>query len=70
MPNQDPDTNWGNLAMVGIEVGVGVGLGYLVGHWLDRHYGWESRGAVIGSMVGLSGGLYLLIKQALRANKD
>ena len=70
MPNKDQDTNWGNLAMVGIEVGVGVTLGYFVGRWLDNKYGWGSRGAVTGAMIGLAGGLYLLIKQAIQANKD
>jgi hypothetical protein len=70
MPKPDQDTNWGNLAMVGLEVGIGVGLGYLVGHWLDNKYGWQSRGAVTGAMLGLAGGLYLLIKQAISANKD
>jgi F0F1-type ATP synthase assembly protein I len=67
---QDPEMKWGGLAAVGLEVGIGVAVGYVVGHWLDKHYGWESRGAVIGSMLGLAGGLYLLIKQAIRANKD
>jgi hypothetical protein len=59
-----------NLAMVGLQVAIGVGLGYLVGRWLDNRYGWGSRGVVIGSMVGLAGGLYLLIKDAIRINKD
>jgi hypothetical protein len=70
MPKNDQDTNWGNLAMVGIEVGIGVGLGYFVGRWLDNKYGWGSRGAITGAMLGLAGGLYLLIKQAIQANKD
>ncbi len=69
-PKPDPDVTWGGLAAVGLEVCVGVGLGYFVGHLIDKRYGWESRGAVVGSMLGLAGGLYLLIKQALNANKD
>jgi ATP synthase protein I len=70
MPKSDQDTNWGSLAMVGMEVGIGVALGYFVGRWLDGRYGWGSRGAVTGSMIGLAGGLYMLIKQAIAANKD
>ena len=69
MPKGD-DSNWGKLAGIGLEVAVGVGLGYIVGHWLDKRYGWESRGVVIGTLVGLAGGLYLMIKEAIRANRD
>ena len=64
------DTNWGKMAGVGLQVAIGVGLGYIVGHWLDKRYGWESRGVVIGTMIGLAGGLYLLIKDAIQINKD
>ena len=71
MVQKHDDANDGaHLAMVGLQVAIGVGLGYLVGRWLDRHYGWGSRGVVIGSMLGLAGGLYLLIKDAIRINKD
>jgi F0F1-type ATP synthase assembly protein I len=68
---KDDDANQGaHLAMVGLQVAIGVGLGYVVGRWLDHRYGWGSRGVVIGSMLGLAGGLYLLIKDAIRINKD
>ncbi|HEV2293661.1 MAG TPA: AtpZ/AtpI family protein [Tepidisphaeraceae bacterium] len=53
----------------GLQILVGVGLGYLVGLWLERRYGW-SQAVVVGSLVGLAGGLYLLIKDAIRINKD
>ena len=53
----------------GLQILVGVGLGYLVGRWLDARYGW-TNGVVIGSLLGLAGGLYLLIKDAIRINKD
>ncbi len=59
-----------NLAMVGLQVAVGVGVGYAVGWWLDRRFGWGNKGVIIGSMLGLAGGLYLLIKDAIRINKD
>jgi F0F1-type ATP synthase assembly protein I len=41
-----------------------------VGWWLDQRYGWSPRGATVGSLIGLAGGLYLLIKDAIRINKD
>jgi F0F1-type ATP synthase assembly protein I len=46
-----------------------VGLGSLVGWWLDKRYQW-SWGMVIGAMIGLAGGMYLLIREAIRMNKD
>ena len=52
----------------GLQILVGVGLGYLIGYWLERR-GW-SNAIIICSMVGLAGGLYLLIKDAIRINKD
>ena len=59
-----------NLAMVGLQVAIGVGVGYAVGWWLDRKFGWSPKGVITGSMIGLAGGLYLLIKDAIRINKD
>ena len=53
----------------GLQILVGVGLGYLVGLWLQRRFGW-SQAVVVCSLVGLAGGLYLLIKDAIRINKD
>jgi F0F1-type ATP synthase assembly protein I len=64
------DSDWGKLAGVGLQVAVGVALGYFLGHWFDQRYGDESLGVIVGTMLGLAGGLYLLIKDALRINKD
>ena len=67
--NQD-DQNWGQYLGVGLQMAVGAGLGWLVGSWLDRKYGWTPWGMTIGVLVGLAAGMYLLIKEALRMNKD
>jgi len=68
---EDDDRNQhARLAMVGLQVAIGVGVGYVVGQWLDQRYGWTPRGVITGSMLGLTGGLYLLIKDAIRMNKD
>ena len=48
----------------------GVGLGVLVGNWLDRKFGWEPWGLLACTLLGLAGGMYLLIKDAIRMNKD
>ncbi len=69
MPNEN-NSNWGQHLGIGLEIAVGVLLGVLIGRWLDGKYGWSPWGTVIGAMLGLSGGMYLLIKEALRMNKD
>lgn len=63
-------SNWGQFLTLGFETAVGVALGYFVGHWLDRKFGWDPWGTLVGAMLGMAAGMYLLIKEALRMNKD
>jgi len=67
---KDDPPQQANLAMVGLQVAVGVAVGFAIGWWLDKRYGWGNKGQTIGSLLGLAGGLYLLIKDAIRINKD
>jgi ATP synthase protein I len=69
MPKDD-DVNWGRYLGIGLEVAVGVGLGIAVGGFLDRRYGWGPWGTLVCVMLGLSAGMYLLIKEGMRVNKD
>ena len=69
MPDDD-QPNWGRFMGLGLEIAVGVGLGLAVGLWLDRRYNSSPWGMLIGSMVGLAAGMYLLIKDVMRINKD
>jgi len=66
----DEDPGWGKHLGVGLQILVGVVLGYFAGSWLDRKYGWSPWGVVACTMLGLAGGMYLLIKDAIRINKD
>jgi F0F1-type ATP synthase assembly protein I len=69
MPKQD-EPNWGRIVMLGLEMAVGVALGLAVGSFFDRRFGSTPTGALIGCLVGVAGGMYLVIKEAIRANKD
>lgn len=69
MSNND-EPGPGRFVGIGLQIAVGVGLGVLVGRWLDNRYGWAPWGLLIGVMLGLAAGMYLLIKDAIRINKD
>ena len=64
------DANWGRYAGVGLEVAVGVGLGAAIGYWLDKRFDTRPWCLVCGSMLGLAGGMYLLIKEVMKLNRD
>ncbi len=67
-PNDDP--SWGKYLSIGLEMTVGVMLGLFIGNWLDHRYGWSPWGVLIGTFLGIAAGMYLLIKDTNRMNKD
>ncbi|HVT89004.1 MAG TPA: AtpZ/AtpI family protein [Tepidisphaeraceae bacterium] len=69
MPDEN-DSNWGKFLGIGLEIAVGVGIGAVVGWWLDKRLAWTPWGLIVGTMIGLAGGMYLAIKEAMRANRD
>jgi len=40
-----------------------------IGVYLDKHNGWSPWGVITCTMIGLVGGFYLLVKEALRGGK-
>ena len=54
----------------GLEIAVGVGLGVVIGMWWDRHHGSSPWGLLIGLLLGCAAGTYLVIKDAIKQNKD
>lgn len=67
--DKDPQTDWGRLGGVGLEVGVAVGLGVAVGFWVDGRWQTGPWGVLIGALIGFVAGLYLLFRDVMRLNK-
>jgi F0F1-type ATP synthase assembly protein I len=66
---QEPP-GWAKLSAVGLELGVGVALGAIVGNWIDQKRHSSPWGVLIGAALGMAAGFYLLFKEAIKANKD
>ena len=57
---------WGAWASAGIEFGVAVVLFLLGGRWLDGKLGSEPWCTVVGALLGVVVGTYMLVRTALR----
>jgi len=66
----EKQTNWGRGLASGFEIAVGVAVGYFAGNWLDQRYGWAPWGVLVGMMLGLIAGAYLLIKEVNRMDRQ
>lgn len=61
------------LSSVGIEMGVAVGLGWGVGHWLDNKFGTEPWLMLLFLLFGTAAGfkgIYTAAREATRGNKE
>ena len=61
---------WVSHAGVGLELAGAVAGFALVGYWIDRHFGSQPWGIVGGLIIGIVGGLYNLVKEALKATRE
>ena len=69
MPPSESPSPWQYVG-VGLELAGTIALLAFLGFWFDRWRGTEPWGMLIGASVGIVGGLYNLIKQTIRANRD
>jgi len=42
----------------------------LAGYWVDRHYGTGVKATVIGALLGVVGGSYNFIRQAIEMSRE
>jgi F0F1-type ATP synthase assembly protein I len=61
---------WMRLAGAGVELAAAVGGFAALGLLWDRHRGSSPWGLLTGTILGLVGGLYNLIKASLAASKE
>jgi len=59
-----PSSVW-RLATTGMELTASVVGGTLLGYWVDRRFGTEHWGLLIGAGIGIVGGLYNLVRRAV-----
>jgi len=64
------DDGGGNAINLGLYPAAGVLLGLAAGTWLGKKFGWGIWGPVGGAVIGMIAGMYLLIKEAMRINKN
>jgi len=57
------------LAGLGFELAGAVAGFALVGYWVGKYYGNPALGLLIGSMLGLVGGMYNLIRATLASQQ-
>jgi F0F1-type ATP synthase assembly protein I len=62
--------DWVSHAGIGLELAGAVAGFALVGYWVDRHYGSQPWGLIVGVVLGIVGGLYNLVREALQAARD
>ncbi len=72
MPDKESDrdkSDMGRNLAHGMEVAVGVGLGYLVGNWFDNRFGTKPWGLFVCILLGCAAGMYLLIKEGIQQDR-
>jgi F0F1-type ATP synthase assembly protein I len=55
---------------LGTEFAAAVAGLTLVGYWVDRHFGTRPWGLLIGAGLGLVGGMYNMLRDALSAPRS
>lgn len=58
------------LSGIGVELVGGVAVFALVGYWADRHWQSSPWGLLAGLTLGLIGGMYNLIREAMQASRQ
>jgi ATP synthase protein I len=58
------------LAGLGVELAAGLGAAVLLGYWIDRRFGTSPWGLLTCAAIGIVGGLYNVIRQAVQESSS
>lgn len=56
---------YAQLAGLGVELAGSVAGGSLLGYWIDRQFDTHPWALLIGSLIGIVGGMYNLVRKAV-----
>lgn len=70
MEERNPPRAWLRLSGLGFELAGSIAGGALIGWWLDRQLGTAPWALTVATAIGVLGGLYNLIRTALRAGQE
>ena len=62
--------DWVRHSGVGLELAGAVAGFSLIGYWIDRHYDTSPWGLLVGVVLGMVGGLYNFVREALQATRE
>lgn len=64
------DVDWGALAGIGFQMLVAVLAGWFGGEWIDGKYNCAPWGVVVCTLIGVAAGMYAMIREGMRINRD
>lgn len=70
MARNDGSPDWVRYSGSGLELAGAVAGFALIGYWIDRHYGSDPWGILVGVILGLVGGMYNFVRQSLQAARE
>jgi len=69
MVERKDSKDWLRMAGLGMELTGAVVGGVAIGWWIDRQLGSSPKATLGGGLIGIVGGLYNLLKAALRSGR-
>lgn len=60
----------GRYGSVGFELSAMIVIGFFLGRWVDRHFGWNAVGTMGGVGLGVYSGFRMLFKRAKEAERE
>lgn len=60
----------GRYGSVGFELSAMILIGFFLGRWIDRHFGWNAVGTIGGVLLGVYSGFRMLFARAKEAERE